>query len=123
MFHESPRIEPPKKQISKRPPSQDHRWGYLVGSIAEVVPLQFALQQYWDSKAIMAGEGGPNDPAVANSNKNQRVTNADIEAVNLFIKSPAHWCYLHMLQSAAVVVQVAEAGASPQGPSRCDVHS
>jgi hypothetical protein len=87
---------------------KDHRWGYLVNSIAAVAPLQFALQQYWDVKAMTSGEGGPNDPVAANALKPPRVTNADIQEVNTFIASRAHWSYLQMLQSISNVVKVAE---------------
>ena len=87
---------------------QDHRWGYLVDAIGQVVPLMFALRMYWD-KADMLRSGREEDgPGPANADKAQRVTNDDIESVDKFIRSSSHWCYLRMLQSTSIVVKVAE---------------
>ncbi len=86
---------------------EDHRWGYLVGSIGAVTPLQFSLQQFWNPDRLKSGADVVDAPA--NSDKPSKVTNANIDEVSAFVTSPSHWAYLRMLQSTATVVQVAEA--------------
>jgi hypothetical protein len=76
--------------------------------VAAVVPLEYALQQFWDANS-MKGARDSAEGVPQLDHKPTKVTNDDIDSVSAFVLSKAHWCYLRMLQSTATVVQVAEA--------------
>lgn len=70
------------------------RWGYVTQTLQDLAELEDLLVVYWNTRKLVAGS---NSQSKRGDDLDEGFGAPAVHAAEVFVSSPAHWAYLHML--------------------------